>query len=59
MEENTLRNGAFHSSAGTVIILCARIWEIAVLFRNVDFPDALEPVIRFPPETVKLFGTAF
>ena len=59
MEVITFRNGARQEVAVQVWIVCARMLLIATFFRNVDLPEALEPVTRVPPVAMILFATGF
>ena len=47
----------FQESAIQVSIVWARIALTATVFKNVDFPEALEPVSRTPRSAVMEFFT--
>ena len=58
MELKMRKNGASYDDAVTAPMLWARIADRAMLFRNVDFPDALEPVRRTGRPVSSELGTA-
>ena len=42
-----------------VHMLCAKIALMATVFKNVDFPEAFEPVSSIGPVVSMSFGTAY